>query len=311
MGQEAGPRADIYCAQAEAFEQLGRRLEARTARLAALGLDNGLQGNLFRMLGLVARKADGGPLLALCDELPVAYRRGAVALAYRALAFSKLGRTEDAGRLVDLNRHVSIAHFEPPAGFGGLEAFNAGLAREILKDPPTPTHRKDGVNIEYDQDMNRNDAFLALRDFVAGQIEAYLDRFEETALDQIMPPRPEAGSLFGANTVLRGAGANGQHIHKRGYVSSVYYVAVPAADPDDLRGSLVLGPCDRYSRGHVACWGVRHIKPRPGMLVIFPSHLFHDVVPTQSQEVRISIPADLVAHPPASVQSGSIASDSP
>ena len=302
QGQTAGPAADIYSEQAEAFAQLGRRAEARTARLAALALDDDLPAVVFRMLMALARKADGGPLLALCDELPVAYGRGAVALAHRALALSKLGRTEDARQLVDIHQHVSIAHFEPPAGFGGLEAFNAEIAKAILNDPPTPTKRKEGVNIEYDQEMDRNVAFLALREFVTGQIEAYLDRFDETGLDQVMPPRPEAGMLLCANTVLRGDGANGQHIHKRGYVSSVYYVSVPETDPGDIRGSLLLGPCDRYSGGHVACWGARHIKPQPGMLVIFPSHHFHDVVPTRSQEVRISIPADLVPCKPPGVQ---------
>jgi hypothetical protein len=55
----------------------------------------------------------------------------------------------------------------------------------------------------------------------------------------------------------------------------------------------LLGCCDEYTRGHAPVWGTRRIKPEPGVLLIFPSHIFHDVVPTGSDEPRISVVADL------------------
>ena len=43
------------------------------------------------------------------------------------------------------------------------------------------------------------------------------------------------------------------------------------------------------------CWGTRHIKPEAGSLVIFPSHIFHDVVPSRTQALRIAVAAGSAA----------------
>ena len=65
------------------------------------------------------------------------------------------------------------------------------------------------------------------------------------------------------------------------------------ASAGDHRGDLVLGPCNGLAGGHRACWGERHIPAQEGWLTLFPSHIFHDVVPTGSDAPRISAVADL------------------
>jgi len=96
-------------------------------------------------------------------------------------------------------------------------------------------------------------------------------------------------------TVLVDDGSNRQHVQPTGYLSSVYYVHVPESvrAANDPRGSLQLGPCDQRTNGHRACWGERLIKPVEGWIVLFPSHIFHDVIPTGTSEPRISVPMDL------------------
>ena len=39
---------------------------------------------------------------------------------------------------------------------------------------------------------------------------------------------------------------------------------------------------------------LRLIKPEPGMMVMFPSYMFHRTIPFQSDETRISIAFDVV-----------------
>jgi hypothetical protein len=264
--------------------------------MMALELDGNRPGILARILSPLAKGADGGRLQAVCDALPEAYRHGSLARAHHAIAFGRPGRTGAARQIMDVERYVSIIPFEPPPEFGPLEKFNATLSADILGDLPAPSRIRDGVNIDYDQDLHRSEAFGVLRQFVANEIVAYLDRSEETGLSEIMPPHPEVASFRGASTVLSGTGRNGQHVHPRGYLTTVYYASIPTdlGDPSDARGSLVLGPCDQYTRGYEACWETRYVKPRAGWLAIFPSHIYHDVVPTQSKAVRISVPADLV-----------------
>jgi uncharacterized protein (TIGR02466 family) len=115
-------------------------------------------------------------------------------------------------------------------------------------------------------------------------------------LDKALPSPPAKVRLYHGFTVLRRDGANGEHMHPLGYVSSVYYVQVPeivATAPDD-RGSLTLGGCSQYTAGYEPCWGTRQIKPVEGSLVIFPSHVFHDVVPSRTNDPRISVAADMM-----------------
>ena len=60
--------------------------------------------------------------------------------------------------------------------------------------------------------------------------------------------------------------------------------------PSNVLGSV--GCCEKLTGGHRAAWGTRYVKPEPGMLVVFPAHMFHDVVPTQSDAQRIAIGLD-------------------
>jgi hypothetical protein len=53
------------------------------------------------------------------------------------------------------------------------------------------------------------------------------------------------------------------------------------------------GACDQRAQGHAACWGERRVKPVEGWIAIFPSHVFHDVIPPLTREPRISVPMDM------------------
>lgn len=74
----------------------------------------------------------------------------------------------------------------------------------------------------------------------------------------------------------------------------MYQVGVPALrDSADPAGALSLGGCDEIAPGHWPCRGGLIVAPVAGWLVLFPSHVFHDVAPTLSDLPRISIDADM------------------
>jgi len=87
------------------------------------------------------------------------------------------------------------------------------------------------------------------------------------------------------------------HIHPAGIVSGVFYVSVPdvinttTSNEGWLRfgrmpSDFVLSPEDREM--------VEYIKPEKGLLVLFPSYMWHDTVPIDSPQERISFAFDLV-----------------
>jgi hypothetical protein len=263
------------------------------AHTQALTLDARWDRALAILLRRLASRPDGEATLAFNADLPPACRDTAFVRAYGAIALSRLGRQEEALHLVNLDRHVLRLPFRPPTSFGDLARFNRLLAEEILANP-SPVTRRTGFNMNSSPPLRVSETQLALRAFVRNSFEFYIAEFAARGLDDVMRP-PAAGRLSEAGVVLRGEGRNGQHVHGTGFLSAVYHVLSPAEimDASDTRGALLLGCCDEHTGGYVPCWGTRPVKPEPGWLTIFPSHVFHDVVPSRTESPRISFAADL------------------
>jgi tetratricopeptide (TPR) repeat protein len=278
-----------------ALQKLNRSAEAHQAFLNAVASSRHAFAAAESLLSPLASNSDGSRLLALCDELPEAYANCTVVRGFRAIGLSRVGRKDEARKLVDLVRHVAQITFEPPEEFGSIERFNARLAHEILRNPGlrrTPTY-----SFDHTEHLNISGAFAfpVLAKFLRAAIEAYITDFPRRGLDVILPPVPSEGFLVSAGNVVREEERQSSHLHKFGYVSGVYHVSVPpnARVADDRAGALVLGSCDDRTGGYAPCWGSRDIKPVPGVATLFPSHIFHSVVSTRSVQPRIAVPFDL------------------
>jgi hypothetical protein len=293
-GRAEAARENIAWMRGKALHRLGRDAEAIAELKAQFAREPGL-ATLGELLLLLARQPDGHALLAACDSAPLGMANSTPVRAYRAIALSRLGREKDAAALVHLERHVMREALALPRGFATLDAFNHALAQEILVQPSPDSPVRDGLDITYEPFVSDSPAFIALHAALRGAMERYIASMHARGLDTVMPPPPEEGTLFTANVVLTKDGRNGEHIHGLGYISAVYHVVVPASvtQANDDRGALALGLCASHTGGYHPGWGIRYIKPEPGWLTIFPSHIFHDVVPSLSAAPRISVAADL------------------
>ena len=284
-GNEVMPNcAKLQAVRGIALRQLGRETEARAAFLEALALSPDVFEAAECLLLPLAADPDGGRLLALCEEFPSSYSNSTVVRGCRAIALSRLGRVDEARSLVDLEKYPARVTFEPPAEFGGIEHFNALLADEIFRNP--------GLRHTSDYGFSRTEqlailgarAFPVLAKFLRSTIENYIAEFVDRGLDVILPPPPREGFLYSAGNVVRAEEDHSAHLHKYAYISGVYHVSAP---PN--AGALVVGPF----AGYVPCWGSRDIEPVPGVATLLPSHIFHSVVPTRSEQPRIAVPFDL------------------
>jgi tetratricopeptide (TPR) repeat protein len=289
------PTSGIHFQRGWALLNLRRLSEAENAFTAAISAGRHFKA-LGKLLRPLARKPDGQKLLDFCESLPQHYADSALVRANRAIALSRIGRTDEALQIVDLTRHVGRFPFVAPSEFEGLEQFNRELADAILADRSTATPLHLAAGVDYEPQLPRNQAAVALREFMKSTITHYLGELKERGLDRVMPPPPSKGMLFEATVVLRDDGRNGEHVHDEGYVSVVYHVLVPdvVSAAGDNRGALALGRCEEYTDGYTPCWGTRFIKPVAGWLTIFPSHIYHDVMPTRVRSPRISVVADLL-----------------
>ena len=99
--------------------------------------------------------------------------------------------------------------------------------------------------------------------------------------------------------VLRSSGYQSPHIHAHGVVSGVYYVQIPdivATAGDSQAGCLRFGQSiiqgeDERSQGSFLQMTVR---PEEGMMVLFPSYVWHHTIPFESDTDRISIAFDVL-----------------
>jgi tetratricopeptide (TPR) repeat protein len=294
-GEARGPSAELRFQKGRALLKLRRPADARDAFRSAVKANGTHIPALRALLAPMARQPDGAGLLDFCDALPRSSKDTALVRAHRAIALSRIGRIAEALQIVDLDRHVARVPFDPPAQFGAIDQFNRHLADDILADRAPAKPASEGFDYNPAPQFRRSERFLALRGFIKSAIDNFLDQARARGLDAVMPRPPKEGHLYESSTVLHGPGHNGQHVHGNAYVSSVYHVLVPDSigSADDSRGALALGLCESYTGGYTPCWGTRYIKPVAGSLVIFPSHIFHDVVPSRTQEPRIAVAADL------------------
>jgi hypothetical protein len=77
-----------------------------------------------------------------------------------------------------------------------------------------------------------------------------------------------------------------------GWLSSAFYVALPAAVADGHQGWLQFD--QPGIRTQPPLGPQRFVRPEPGLLVLFPSYMWHGTVPFSGDEPRLTIAFDLI-----------------
>lgn len=134
------------------------------------------------------------------------------------------------------------------------------------------------------------DFFQAL----AAPIKAYIDSMPEDTDHPLFRRKRKAYRLTGAWSVkLSGQGFHVNHIHPEGWISSAFYIDVPkeTASSPDKAGWIKFGEPPFKVPG----MGYDHVvAPRAGMLVLFPSYMWHGTIPITDGSTRITLPFDAV-----------------
>jgi len=97
---------------------------------------------------------------------------------------------------------------------------------------------------------------------------------------------------------LRDQGYHVNHTHPDGWISACYYISLPEVvkkGGDDKQGWIKFGESP-LSLGKKEMIG-KIIQPEEGLLVLFPSYMWHGTVPFSSKEPRTTLPFDAVPAP--------------
>lgn len=222
-------------------------------------------------------------------------------LAYEATAARLLGEPRYP-ELYDYARFVRPFDLEPPAGFDSIAALHSELVPRLVERHRLQMHPLD-QSLRLGTQTTRSllaDPDPVIRAFVAAleiPITAYRAAIGRSELHPYLSRNVGRTRLTGCWSVrLRRGGFHVNHIHPEGWISSAYYVQVPAeiGDIEARSGWIKFGE----PRMAVPGAGPAHfVQPAAGRLVLFPSYMWHGTVPIQGDEPRMTVAFDAITQP--------------
>ena len=228
------------------------------------------------------------------------------ALALKTVALAGAGKAEEESWLADPLRLVQAVHLSE-MGYSSDEvrALNARLSAFASSHPSMRIDPPENATYNGAHSGNlAGDAEPALKP-LRELISHVLKRRRETLAteDAAHPFRralPPAFALHLWAVQLSSGGNMSPHIHTDGWLSGVYYVDVPEVvnDPGAGQAGWIRFGVPLPEHAMAPAPVSRSVKPEPGMLLTFPSYLWHATVPLPVEtQARLCYSYDLQPRP--------------
>lgn len=292
-------RAHALAARGKCETRLGMRDLALDTFRQALRFDPHNKDACKRIAALEVASGRSEKVLALTADLLAQGVGHARVFGAQVLAHARAGDVEAARCVEGFDRLHQKQTLSPPPGWDSIAAFNAALAEELLAHPDTRYERYGSASAFTWRIENPSRADTPLFNALVVQIKDALDA-HIVGVEQSGHPwaahRPDEARLRIWCVITEGNGHETWHVHQFGWLSGVYYVSVPdeIAKGQDRKGCLSFGlPDDILGAEIAASYGERIVRPQSGMLLTFPSHVYHRTYPHESEGKRICVAFDL------------------
>ena len=283
----------------EALRALDRLDQAEAAFRRALEIDPGLLRSYVDLAITLLQKAAPDAALAACEACLQRSPGNTAALALKATVLGELAQGRAARRLLDFDRFIVQRPIEIPDGYRDLDSFNAALAEHAqghasLVYAPT-SHTTRGGRQSGELLAEPKGPIAQLEAAITGAVTDYIAGLAPGDGHPFVARRPERWSLNLWATILDSGGRQVPHIHPSGWLSGVYYARVPAGIRHDgeYAGWIRFGPS---GLGYATTVDpeVRFIEPKEGLMLLFPSYFYHDTLPFEAEEPRVSFAFDAI-----------------
>ncbi len=224
------------------------------------------------------------------------------ALALQATAWRLLGDIRYQA-LYDYDSLVRPYVIDTPEGWPDLSAYLADLAQGLREMHVTRTHPV-GQSLRHGSQTNQsllNAAHPAVKAFtqaVDGPIRRHIEAIGQGGKHPVRMRNRGGYAVAGIWSVrLRPGGFHIDHVHPEGWLSSACYIELPrAVEGEGRQGWIQFGQPGIATEPPLPAehW----VKPEPGMLVLFPSYMWHGTVPFEGEEPRLTVAFDLVPDRP-------------
>ncbi len=279
----------LYPDYAEAFANLGialhgrhRYTEAAAAQRRATELDPSFC-SAPRSLGEAANES--------VDRAMVLEPGNTHALSCKTISLHELGRSEEFDFLTDFDLLVQSIKPPVPEGYDSIEDFNKVLGDYARQHPSLWRGRRKGITSELLLDPEG--PVVTLRDMIHRAFEEYIAALPTDLSHPFIDRRPAKFVISGCANVLDSG--TDSHVHPNAWMSGAYYVQTSQVieSGDNTQGGCVeIGPpmkkhcqTENYPR--------RVFTPKEGHMVVFPSYVWHRVLPFTDRGERISYAFDV------------------
>ena len=285
--------------------------------LSLLAFDRGELDAASRLMEqALAKLPADAKLLGCLVSIRLAQGRGdeALSLARRATETSPLdqstwGWLATAARAVGDPAHAQLCDYpsfvrsyriETPAGWPSLEAYLADLSTalrrlHIFDVAPADQSLRHGAQTPGDLTACDDPVVQTFFRAIDAPIRRYMVEVGRGS-DPLRSRNTGDYQVSAAwSVLLKPNGFHIDHFHPEGWLSSAFYVEVPAAalDANERQGWIKFGQAPSPT---VPPQPPEYfVRPEPGLLVLFPSYLWHGTIPFTSDESRMTIAFDLLS----------------
>jgi tetratricopeptide (TPR) repeat protein len=219
------------------------------------------------------------------------------AITYEAMALKQLGDPRHDW-LCNYQAHVQAYDLDPPEGYSDIASFNAELGAYLRGQMDAGDHPLD-QSLRWGRQTSYNLLFAddaIMRGYLAAlerPIRSYIASLGDDRAHPLEGRKAAGFALSGCwSVLLRPGGFHVNHTHPEGWISSSYYVSLPASMGGETgqEGWIKFGEPRWPTPG---CVVERAIEPREGRLVLFPSYMWHGTAPFTSGE-RLTAPFDVM-----------------
>jgi Flp pilus assembly protein TadD len=278
------------------FDQ-GRLEEAETHALEAAAARPEAQGVLINVVTILLARGRAEEAVPFIDAQLRRLPQAQMWLAFESVA-SRMLATPRYGELCDYERLVRVYDLEVPAGWSSMTQFNRDLAaalhdRHRFSRHPIDQTLRNGTQTSRSLLSDPDPVIRAVIEAFDAPIEDYrrtLGLPDDHPLSRAN--RGESHFTGAWSVLLRRNGFHVNHVHPEGMLSSAYYVEVPPEAQDQAlkSGWIKFGEPRHPIPGMTA---ERHVQPKPGRLVLFPSYMWHGTNPIYGEEPRLCIAFDV------------------
>jgi len=284
--------------RADALQRSGRLDEAREAYERTITIDPDFAKPQVNLADLNLQLGDPDAALSVCDGFLSGHPGNTDLLAFKAIALGDAGRETEAAALVDFDRLLHTVDVELPPDFRSLDAFNGALVAHLLDHPtltPSPlSHATREGRHSGELLSDPRGPFADFETIVHKAVSAYRKTLGRDAHHPFLVGPPERLDLSVWGVVMEAGGHQIPHIHPAAWMSGVYYAEIPdSIGGEDRAGWLEFGrpPGHFHNRTEPPLCALR---PKAGLMVLFPSYFYHHTIPFEMDQRRISIAFDLI-----------------